>query len=501
MSTRYDAARVRRSIIHFLVGKSVSSIAGFAALLLVVRGLSVADFAGYSVLIALVEVLTAVSGLGLVHAVLRFVPELYNKHYRVALRRFTLSALSVRTSVLVVLALLAWVATGDLSTLLGLARTQDAFRVFLLVVVLRSTAHFVSQMLESTLSQGFAQAGFTVSSLIRVVGMLYLLDGSAISLVEVVWVEAVSDAVGLVVLLAGTIHVFSQSTSAATPSDDEQWTQVNFRRVIRFAWSGYVQHLATLPFGGNTNRLVGGAMFGDVTMATFGFSQSLYEYVKRYLPTQLLFGLIRPVVVSRFSSSRDFASAMNLCDQALHVNLAFLGGGLAALVVSGGELLSLLSSGKYGFESAILLSALLILLVFETQRLILELLTQMVERYDIMILGNAFLSSSVLLGILGYRFIGAIAFPIANTLALVIANYWVIVRLRTSGYVYHPDWKSVVTLFALLVASVTPGLLLKGIGLHWSVSLGVTTCLYLGLFLRLRLRETVRFARELIGGR
>lgn len=39
----------------------------------------------------------------------------------------------------------------------------------------------------------------------------------------------------------------------------------------------YLQHLAILPYGGNMNRLVGGNLFGDLVMASFGFAQSLYE--------------------------------------------------------------------------------------------------------------------------------------------------------------------------------------------------------------------------------
>lgn len=166
------------------------------------------------------------------------------------------------------------------------------------------------------------------------------------------------------------------------------------------------------------------------------------------MPTQLLVGLIRPIVVARFSVGRNFGAVAALCDQALHVNLVFLFGAVAILSVAGEGLLSLVSAGKYGANSTWLLIAMLVLLGLETQRLILEVLTQTVRHYALMTLSNLFLfSSSVLLGIAVYPAIGALSFPIANAGALLCANFWLVSRLKTLfGYVYRHDWRGTVSL-------------------------------------------------------
>lgn len=353
----YGRDRVRRGLQHFLIGKIVSAVAGFIAMVLVVRALPVPEFAAYSVLVALIEVFTALSGMGLSHVILRYVPELFNAGRLASLRQVVAVALGLRSAVLVGLLLLTLLLAQPLADLLGLADMVSAFRLFLLVVGLRSTSHFLSQILESTLNQGISQLGFSASAVARCVGMFWLLQTGGANLVNVIALEAMCDAVACVILLVGVskVLIYKQIVSRADAAADS-WAGQHRSQMARFAVSAYLQHLATLPYGGNTNRLVGGAMFGDRLMASFGFALSLYEYAKRYLPTQLLIGLLRPVVVARFTADRDFGAVARLCEQSFQINLVVLLGAMTGLAVAGPELLGLVSAGKYGTESAVLWS-------------------------------------------------------------------------------------------------------------------------------------------------
>jgi hypothetical protein len=500
ISIRFGKARVKRGLIHFLVGKTISALAGLLAMVFVVRGLSIADFAAYSVLIALVEVFTAVSGLGLAHVVLRYVPELYATHRSASLRSVILSTLGIRSSVLVAALLLAYVLVQPLAQFLKLNGVLAAFELFMLVVALRSTSHFLSQILESTLHQGISQIAFSASAIGRCIGMIWLLWTGEVTLLHVVALEAVCDGFACCMLAVG-ISVVLKSVARDKDShlDDKVWWSSQRTTVAKFAVTAYLQHLATLPFGGNTNRLVGGVMFGDRIMATFGFAQSLYEYFKRYLPTQLLVGLIRPIVVARFSVNRNFSAAARLCDQALHVNLVFLSGAIAVLSISGIELLTLMSAGKYGVESVWLLISMLILLCLETQRLIIEVLTQTVERYGLMIPSNLFLSASVLVGIAGYPFIGALSFPIANALALLIANCWLLQKLKSLGFSYTHEWRRSGIVFNILCISIAAGLISKWLELNWIFTLFITVGVYVSLFIKYLMSDSISFIKSLVG--
>ncbi len=468
MTGRYGGERIKRSLAHFILGKTVSAIAGGVAIILVVRLLSVADFAAYSVLIALVEILTALSGFGIAHAILRYVPELYAKHYEVSLHKFVVGSVVIRSALLLVLAAAFFYFAESLALTIGLHGAIEAYRLFLLVVVLRSSAHFLSQILESALHQGIVQLGFTLATVARLAGMVYLLQKSNVQLIDVIWIEAISDAFGLLVMTIGIIRVVKLGATDHTIDErDSGWLSTHLRQIIRFSAAGYMQHLAILPYGGHTNRLVGGWGLSAGAMASFGFAQTLYEYVKRYLPAQLLVGLIRPVVVARYSMTRDFSAAAQLCGKVLQINLLFIGVLLVTLGVGGEEALSSISNGKYGADSAVIFGLLIVALLFETQRQQLELLVQAVERYRFLILSNALLSASFICAILLLSTVGAIAFPITSIVTLVLANAWTQHMLHAEGFFFQHDWRSTIRLVLVASGALILGEIAKFCGAPW----------------------------------
>lgn len=509
MTERYGHERVKRGFLHFMIGKGVSSVAGFLATVLVIRALTIDAFAVYSVLTAFVALLTAISGLGLAHVLLRYVPELYALHYKTALRQLISNALLIRTVALLAATLVAFWFEDKLMPEIGLEGQASAFNVFLLVVLLRSSTHVLSQVLESTLHQSLAQLAFTVASVIRLAGMAYLLHRGQTSLLDVIWVEVIGDSASFLIGCSGVAQVLRHNTGNGAagsaderqaPADDALWLHANLRQMARFALAGYVQHLAIMPYGGAANRLVGGHMLGVGALANFGFAQSLYEYVARYLPAQLLVGLIRPIVVARYCERRDFSVAAKLCGQVLQINILLIGAGLAMLAVGGTEVLAWMSAKKYGAEAAMLLAMLLFVLLLETQRQQLELLVQTVEQYRELIASNILLACSVFIAILLIPAWGAIAFPIANLIGLVVANAWVQHRMRTLGYHFPHDWASTMKVALVLVACGLAGMGLKLAGVPWVQSVVATTALY-GLLGYVFCRGIVRaFMNDLLVG-
>lgn len=495
----YGGERVRRGLWHFLLGKGVSSVAGLAAMVLVVRGLTIEEFAAYSVLVALVEVFTAVSGLGLSHLVLRYVPELFNRAELVALGRLVRTVLALRTGVLVLVVAGAALAAAPLAGWLGLEKHLAALQLFLLVVGLRTTSHFLSQVMDSTLHQGVSQVAFSSAALLRCAGMVWLMHGGQVSLLPVIALEAACDALACVVLLFGLFRLLALNRDAPTVDTTNDWLKANARQLSRFALTAYLQHLATLPFGGNTNRLVGGVLFGERMMAGFGFALSLYDYVKRYLPTQLLVGVIRPVIVARYTADKNFQRVAALCEKSFQVNLSLLLIIATPVVVAGPEILAAISAGKYGQDSAWILIALIALLSLETRRMLLEVLTQTVERYDLMIRSNLFLSSSVLLGIVAYPWLGAVAFPLGNAAALVVANRVVGRKLARLGFVQAPEWRSTVRALQIFVVALAAGWLARILGAPWVAAIALSLSVHLALFMFLQLQAVRSYMRDLLG--
>lgn len=501
MSIRYGGERVRRGLVHFALGKAVSATCGFVAMILVVRALSVAQFADYSVLVALIEVVTAISGFGLSHALMRYVPELFARNFTQALRQFVLGAVLFRSSVLLLIVAIAYATSAESVPLLGLSDSLGAYRVYLWVVVFRIVSHFLSQILESTLHQGIAQIGFSVASLLRLAGMAYLTQAGNVDLVDVLWVEAASDLACMLIMLGGVLRIVWREPRSAEPVEGKEWITGHMRQIIRFSLAAYAQHLIGLPFGGNTNRLVGGNLFSSAVMANFGFAHSLYEYIKRYLPAQLLVGLVRPVVVARYTEHRNFEAAARTCQGFALINVSLIAALLSALVVGGLETLSWVSAGKYGLDALLLLAALLLVLALETQRLILEMLAQTVERYGFLVPSNLLLSCSVIPAVFAFPYLGAISFPLINGVALLISNLWVRGMLAREGHVFPRQWLPTVKLGLLMLTLTAVGKGTVMLGIHWGIALLISQLLFFAGAWRLCGDELRHFLADLLGRR
>ncbi len=502
MNKRYGSERIKKSLTHFILGKGVSAISGLGASLLVIRVLSIESFAAYSVLVALVDVIEAFSGLGFGHAIVRYVPELYTKHFQKSLGRFVFWALVLRTGSLALLTLVVYVFSAKLAPMVGLGDALVGFKVFLFVVVLRSTAQLSSIILESTLHQGAAQFGFSLSAMTRLIGMSVLLYHHQSALVDVIWVEVIADGLSLLAMLFSINRVVSlKNKDKQNPEDDGLWFRKHRKQVINFGLSGYATHLSISAYGGSTNRLVGGGLLSVGAMATFGFAQSLYEYVKRYMPAQLLIGLIRPIVVSRYCEKGDFSAPASLCANILQINILLIMGGIALLVVGGGDVLGLISGGKYSVGAVPVLVMLLVMLLLDTQRQLLEVLAVTIERYDHLIPSYILLSASVGIAVFLVPTFGAVAFPAANALALIATNIWIQHKIsKDTKFCIKHDWVAIFKVMVVCEITLLVGDGTKYLGLPWYYALLLSTITYSILAFLLCGNIVRAFVKDLTGG-
>ena len=436
LTPRYGRERIRRGLIHFLLGKGISAVAGFAVLLLLVRELPVAEFATYSVLQAFVEVFTALTGFGLTHAALRYVPELYVQHENRVFRGFVLGVAGLRLTVLTLACLLAYMASDSLARLFGLTDWVDILQAYLAVVWVRVNGHFLFQLLESTLHQGLGQAAFVISTLFKLALIAWLAFDGTLSIERVIWSEVAAETLGLGILFIGVLRVLRAAKPAAPMQAWTEWWTRNARRVTRFGLTGYLQHLAILPYGSAPNRLVAGRFLEVTAVAAFGFAQSFADMLRGYLPAQFMVGLIRPVLMARFSTTRDFGEVARVLALIFRLNTILLGAVAAPLLAMGPVAVATLSGNKYGAEAAWLLLALIGVLVLESHRFLIALAIQTVERNGLLVIGNLALAASLVLSILLTHYLGALAIPFTAAVGLIVSNAWTSYRLGKEGFLY-----------------------------------------------------------------
>lgn len=499
---RYGRDDIRRSFIHFLLGKGVSAIAGVIVLLLIARSLTVVEFATYSVLLAFVEVFTAITGLGFTHIVLRYVPELYALHLNRSLAGLVYWALLLRSLVLLAAIGVTYLAASQIAAWFGLAGWEVAFKAYLLVVGLRVTAHFSFQILESMLHQGLAQLAFTLTAVLKLALLVFAIHQHSLDLSQLIEIETVAEVLGLAVLLFALVRSVRQGLAVSAAPGDMNWLKDNLGRMAKFGAAGYGQHLATLLYGGAPNRLLVGRLFDAPAVAAFGFAQSIIDFSRRYLPGQLLAGMVRPVLLARYASDGNYQNISKTVNLVFKTDFSFVGAGCVVFGVGGGAIVSLLSDGKYDEMASGLILAMLLVLILEALRPLVELSLQALERNRVLLFTNVFLSISILLAFPLAEIFGPFAVILANLIGMAINLVLLLAYLKSVGYELALDWGAFARLVAgsLLGVAVGRGLLFAGVG--WGVASAIAIVAYVFVILTSRILATaeIQTLRSLRGG-
>lgn len=459
-SMRYGQGAVRRALFRFLGGKALSSVVGVGTLLLVMRTLVPMEFGAYSVLIGLVELTAGLSGLGLPQVLLRYVPDLHARHKDIELRRLILRVLSVRLVSLCVFAGTLFLAARHVAIFLSLEQFVPALQFFLLIVIVRVALQQLFSVLEALFEQGWAQGIYLLVTTAKFGAVALVILTGELKLDLLLRIELGVELAGLTLFCAVTLQVIQRNASAerASGSRNDDGGFLDARsRIISYAASSYFQHLAILGYGTSPNRLFASRL-GDVGMvAAFGAAQGLADVARRYLPIQLLTGLIRPALIARYLAEGNATGVAKTAVQLLRLNQMLLAVPLVIVLVSGDVLLEWLSGGSYGSAAAYALAGLLVVLMLESQRVVLSLVCQVTEDMRGLVSSNMLLSLSILTVPVLFPYLSLLSLPAANTLGLVAANLFVLRALGRRGHHVMGSWHVFLRVCAPVVVGVIVG--------------------------------------------
>lgn len=464
----YSARRILAGMKHFLMGKALTSVAGIGALFLTVQNLPVAQFAAYSVMLGLTEVLLTLTSVGTGQILTRFVPEIFNLRYASALRHLIGYALALRLVLIFITVVVLVIFPLWLAGWVSLENWLFELQLYLLVVLFRTTSNSEFQVLEAMLEQKRGQTAFAAVTVGKFVGIIGLVWFQQMTLVNLILVEVVNEALGAMLMTWGVYKATRPRPGDVTDLEvQREWMKNNLRRMINFGVKGHVQGLIILPYGGMVNRLVAGNQFPAFQVALFGFAQSIFDQFQRYLPAQLFNGMIRPVMAARFSANRLFKEAETVANAVLTINLVLIGWATTVFAAGGGDIYLWLSKGKYGADAAVLILMMCLVMALESWRHTLENLCHTVERYGFLVFSNTFLGLSLLLGVAMAPTFGIVALPAANCIGLVVSNFMVIYWLRRTGYPYKSNLEHIFACMFATSVGLLVAVLLEGLVEQW----------------------------------
>ncbi len=300
----YTIGLFRSSLVAFAAGRSVSAVAGFTLFLLLARSLPIADYGQYLTLLATLELVLLYSSLGIPWIGIRYLPEFRIRAAPKQLRSLFASLAAMNGLALFAVLLVLWSTSVWWTGWLKLADARAVIVPFLLICAAEGINRFATTVvLESLLAQRHAQ----IVQILRNVSFLaplalMLHESPAVSLGDVVRIELIA---ATLAALAAMVFAMLQLRRIAPSEGDPDWTPPDRRAMAAIAWYNFSGNAVANLYSHSTLQLLANALLGPNVSALFGFARSLADQVRRYLPSEFLLSVIRPMLVATYSTDGD----------------------------------------------------------------------------------------------------------------------------------------------------------------------------------------------------
>ncbi|WP_085317130.1 lipopolysaccharide biosynthesis protein [Derxia lacustris] len=433
----YSTQRVKRSLLHFAIGKSATAVLGAALLLVLVRALDRADYGVYVALLAAFEMIVMASNTGVLPALMRYTPELRSRNQGRALRAALHGFTVWRLVTLGIAAGLVALFPQPLSELMGVSGQAGVVALYAVVILAEGFARYTDIIFESLLMQGATQISVLLRTGIRLGGVALLWHAAAdkVALADWVRVEMLASAAGA--LAAATLIARHLNTLART----EPGTEVAPARgrVMRYSLPFWLAQTIYQFQSPDIVKLLLARLAGAVETGAFGFATAIGGIVQRYLPMVLLIGMLRPIFVAQRTRHDDPARLVQLANLLFKLNVFVIAPATTFFAIGGNTVASALSGGNFP-EAGPYLVAFGFLLVGQTLNLVLGLLALAAENSRAVMIGTFWGLAGIVAGVLGFQAGGPLALCAGLVASELLRGFGCSRVLRGNGYVFTVDW-------------------------------------------------------------
>lgn len=405
----YSSSILKRSAVHFLVGKAASALLTFIILLWLVRVLVVEEYGAYVVLMAGMEIMLAITSLGLPWIAARYLPEFRLHANGKSLKTFIWQLIFQNLVCLVLGSILLFFLMPWLFKFIDLEQYFDIAKLYLLVSITEGLGRRIrDSILGSLIQQKLAQISLVVRNFIFLILLGVVSFAGVVHLYQVVLIEFIATLIGTGVALMGLIRFVRNRLDLKGKND---WLVPRWFGMWRMGWQMYFSHLIMLTYSPQIFVFLTQRYLGVETTAFFGFLHSLYGQVFKYLPATLLFSLIRPKLVASYVGIGGMAELTRNANLSGKLSLFILMPVLVFAWIAESELLNLLSGGRF-FEPSHYLFGLLLALIPLSQHQVLNTIAVISDRSYLCTRG---------------AFVGMLALPLAYLLLEMEYGLWSII--------------------------------------------------------------------------
>lgn len=450
-------AIAKRSLGHFAIGRVLSALVGVAFLLLLVRVLERNSYGVYIALFAAFEIIQLAATPGGYAFVFRYLPELRSNSSGRDLARVLKKLVIYRVATLMVAAFLVWYFKSGLSNLAGFPGVEPIIAIFAIVLFFEGVARFIDMIFESLLSQGYAQASILFRNGFKVLALAVVSDLGSEEVVLAHWLgyEVMTSAAGAVL----SCFLLARRVKSKREAERGNHSSLEFNRIARFCAPTYFSQVACIGSGTEIVKLIVNKLLGASTTAAFGFAAILVGTIQKYLPSFLLIGWVRPLLITAKAEGKGYATLVDLSVTIVKLNLLVLSPVAVVFIVGGDVIIDIVAGGKLP-DSLPFVYFFLVLIVAQTIRAVVSLLGVALE------IGNGSLKATLisLIGLCG----GIFLYPTLGSWALcggllateVIWAIAMIIYLRGHGMNYRLPFLPMMKFLACMLFSGLGGLFL-----------------------------------------
>jgi len=467
----YSIKRLRWNTLIFTGGKGVNAVLSLTIFSLIAANLSKPDFAIYAWLLAFIELSTYISRFGINWVVDRYVPELRSSLNSKALRRFIIITTGLRTLIIVALALVFYAAGQQILALGGKEDWLPAFDLYIFILIpFAIMVFFRDVVFQSLLKQAHSQASTSLRHLIFLaILFFFLFQPDGLTLTQVIYCDIAATSIAAFIALGQMMFLLGQLPYGTPPTSPMKLT---WRAVVKFAANSYANEVLRMSGSGYAVMSAAPQLLTTAALAPYGFCQTLFTQLNRFLPAHLFSGLYRPRLVSQFAKTGDFDVLNRQLNLILKISNYILAMCIAVFFVYGDAILGLVSRGKYA-DAHGLMMFFWVLMLMDNQRQALLALANTIERADFLRRASLLMPLVVPLAI-------ALVFAGFDTYGLVLALILpefaglglIVYQLRRAGYRVTFDIPGQARILGAMLIAILVGMVVRNYdqdGLVWTV--------------------------------
>lgn len=440
MTTRYSGEAFKRSVIHYACGRIFNAVAAFLIFVWVARQLPQGEYANYVAAFALLEIGLVLSSIGMEWVTAVYVPQFRLNASGRALRRFVGECAVIQAAALMLGAGVLFVSAPWLSNWFGLIGAEGGFRIYAVVMFIEGMSRvFRDQLLACLLLQGPAQISQFARNLTLLVAVIWIFADERARNVEGLAMAEVAASTVSLVLACGLLCRYLTKVNN-DPAVKSGWAMPRWPAMFKVARNAWVSNLANLTWCWSAVVLLVARTMGVETTSALGFARNLAEQIRRYMPTEFLFGIVRTLLIGRFSQDGDARSLGVRIGLMYKANLLFLVPLLIATITHGDEICALLSGGRYSSSAHWFLVGWLCVLVALAHRRLTDLLAHALGRSALTARASLLLTGTPVAILASAQLANWALLFFVLLSAEIIYSTIVILRLRLPSWSYAPDW-------------------------------------------------------------